>query len=540
MQTKKNIKLNNIQNLIIKNTTVNSVIYSLINENYLKSFKLNKGFRAGKAFNLLNKIEQLILKPSKLSLTTIKTNVNYITNQKLNQLELNKIYKQAVLQSSNFYENILKFSKLTTEKELTPSNTNYKFKNSQEQNYLITNLNLKEQQNYQIQYKFVPYPKGNKTNLFSSLNSIKYYYYYLSNILNTINLGVNKGRLNKTVKLNNTLNFNDKVKIYKIRHYLNLLSKFDYNLSTSFYNIYQFKKSNKLLFAMEKAAEYLRLSFLSKGCLISKPIFNFVYPQNSSFTEIGEIDLNSNLNLSKFNTKNNKFNKAKIIIHLFYFMKKSPDKLELFNNNNISQTNITGQNKILDLNNTSTDLKSLSLKIKGVQNFRDKDKAKNITYLYDKNFTHLTDYLSKLFNADIELELIRLYQPYHDSNIFVQYLNNKSYNFKFISLTNRLFKIINIYRKKKMSSLQIFKGDDNINTTLFKEEVSFPSGISGVNIKLAGRPIKERIVPRYTVKRTQRGNFNRFNTKMIEKSMFTDKSKKGAFNFSVRLSHIFR
>ena len=52
--------------------------------------------------------------------------------------------------------------------------------------------------------------------------------------------------------------------------------------------------------------------------------------------------------------------------------------------------------------------------------------------------------------------------------------------------------------------------------------------------------MKERIVPRYTVKRAQRGNFNKLNTKMIERSMFTDKTKKGSFNFTVRLSHIFK
>ena len=76
--------------------------------------------------------------------------------------------------------------------------------------------------------------------------------------------------------------------------------------------------------------------------------------------------------------------------------------------------------------------------------------------------------------------------------------------------------------------------------SLLNEDVSFPSGISGVNIKLAGRSVNEKIIPRFTVKRAQRGNFSRLNTKMIEKSMYTDKSKKGAFNFSVRLSHIFR
>ena len=162
---------------------------------------------------------------------------------------------------------------------------------------------------------------------------------------------------------------------------------------------------------------------------------------------------------------------------------------------------------------------------------------------FNDKFNFLCDYLTKLFNSEIELELVRVYRPYQDSNILVQYLNSKSYNVKFILTVSKLFKRIKIYKRTNsfnLLSLQEIKNQNNIGPVLFNESVSYPSGISGINIRLAGRPMKERIVPRYTVKRAQRGNFNKLNTKMIERSMFTDKTKKGSFNFTVRLSHIFK
>ena len=69
--------------------------------------------------------------------------------------------------------------------------------------------------------------------------------------------------------------------------------------------------------------------------------------------------------------------------------------------------------------------------------------------------------------------------------------------------------------------------------------MSYPSGISGVNIKLAGRALNERVIPRLTVKRAQRGSFNRLNAKLIEKSIYTDKTRKGAYSFTVTLSQNF-
>ena len=199
--------------------------------------------------------------------------------------------------------------------------------------------------------------------------------------------------------------------------------------------------------------------------------------------------------------KSNKALKTKIIIDLFYLIKSTT-------HNNLTQLGPEGSQQI------------------------------SITNVYNNKFLYLIDYLTKLFNTEIELNLVRLYQPYQDSEILVNYLNNESYNNKFIKLTSRLFKNMKIYKinKNKIASLL---GNNNTKTigTLTS---SYPSGISGINIKLAGRPINEKIIPRLTVKRAQRGNFNRLNTKVTQISTFTDKSRKGAFNFTVRLSHIFR
>ena len=84
-------------------------------------------------------------------------------------------------------------------------------------------------------------------------------------------------------------------------------------------------------------------------------------------------------------------------------------------------------------------------------------------------------------------------------------------------------------------------GDDT-GTTIFPlgDKIAYPSGVSGVNIKLAGRTPTQKLIPRVAVRRAQRGNFSRLNSKMIEKSMCIDTSKKGSFNFTVKLSHVFR
>ena len=393
------------------------------------------------------------------------------------------------------------------------------------------------------------------------------------------------------------------------RSYLNLVTPVSLKLGSANninikYENFQFKKAtyNKFIYAMEKATNILILAFKSSGCLISKPIFTVVYNGSGYGPSINASD--PRLEAGALNSKgnfNNKFSgcgygagatasgsaeimggeqsatacwaggaqpannkKAggastnfKVIIHLFYYIKK--DTLV---------TKITNFNKSLNNFNTveggATALGSVSTETVAAEGGcseaggRASQKYFNIFSILNDKLLYLSDYLTKLFNSNIEIELVRLYKPYQDSNILVQQLNSDSYNKKFIRIISRLFKTINIYNNKGWRSTSQSRvkpsyadlGQEDIsqdnglqilaNNLSGKNNISFPSRISGLNIKLAGRTVKEKVIPRLTVKRAQRGTLNRLNAKLIEKSMFTDKTRKGAFNFTVRLSHIFK
>lgn len=335
----------------------------------------------------------------------------------------------------------------------------------------------------------------------------------------------------KNGKDNNTVESN-------IRHYLNLLTKFEYKLSNSYYDYFHFNKSNnnKYLFAMEKATNLLKLVFLSKGCLISKPIFNVVYSSN-----LIEGEITNSEHASTFPVTGTKANdKPKIIISLFYFVNYSLSN---------AKSSLGSQSKRRSMKQSM---------LNGVESLKDGQ----ITTIYNDKFLFLSEILNKLFNCDVELNLVRLYLPYQDSNILAQYLNIGSFKKRFVYLASRLFRTVKIFKKTMIANRGIkttfpngkslpacilngpfapLSGDDT-GTTLFPlgDKIAYPSGVSGVNIKLAGRTPTQKLIPRVAVRRAQRGNFSRLNSKMIEKSMCIDTSKKGSFNFTVKLSHVFR
>lgn len=67
----------------------------------------------------------------------------------------------------------------------------------------------------------------------------------------------------------------------------------------------------------------------------------------------------------------------------------------------------------------------------------------------------------------------------------------------------------------------------------------FPSYLSGMNIKLAGRLMTQSMRPRFTVQSLQEGSLARVKVHYLEKSRFTGKNKRGAFSFTVTISHVF-
>lgn len=74
--------------------------------------------------------------------------------------------------------------------------------------------------------------------------------------------------------------------------------------------------------------------------------------------------------------------------------------------------------------------------------------------------------------------------------------------------------------------------NSNINT------LPLISYLSGMNIKLAGRIMTESMRPRFTVQSHQEGSLARVKVHFTEKSRFTGKNKRGAFSFTVTISHV--
>ena len=64
------------------------------------------------------------------------------------------------------------------------------------------------------------------------------------------------------------------------------------------------------------------------------------------------------------------------------------------------------------------------------------------------------------------------------------------------------------------------------------------SYLSGLNIKLAGRLMTQSIRPRFTVQSKQEGSLARVKVHYTEESRFTGKNKRGAFSFTVSISHV--
>ena len=80
-----------------------------------------------------------------------------------------------------------------------------------------------------------------------------------------------------------------------------------------------------------------------------------------------------------------------------------------------------------------------------------------------------------------------------------------------------------------------------VNPRENKEQVNkqnLPSYLSGMNIKLAGRLMTQSMRPRFTVQSHQEGSLARVKVHFTEKSRFTGKNKRGAFSFTVTISHV--
>ena len=173
----------------------------------------------------------------------------------------------------------------------------------------------------------------------------------------------------------------------------------------------------------------------------------------------------------------------KVIIQLFYYLKNI--KIRKYSKKHIKNI------KLLNINNNK--LQSLCL------------------------------ILSKIYKKPVELELDRLHYPYFDSNILSNMIGLISNIVKLRFIIKKLFSIAKIKKTNK-----------------FRNKYSIiPSYLSGFKLKVAGRLLTQRVIPRLTVKTIQKGTLARGKTNLIDSARFTNKNKRGSFSITISIGHIF-
>jgi hypothetical protein len=131
--------------------------------------------------------------------------------------------------------------------------------------------------------------------------------------------------------------------------------------------------------------------------------------------------------------------------------------------------------------------------------------------------------LSKIYKKPVELELDRLHYPYYDSNILANMIGLISNIVKFRFIIKKLFTIAKIKKTNKF----------------YNKSSIIPSYLSGFKIKVAGRLLTQRVIPRLTVKTIQRGTLARGKAQFVDNARFSNKNKRGSFSITVTMGHIF-
>ncbi|SRR6266481_1476891 len=188
--------------------------------------------------------------------------------------------------------------------------------------------------------------------------------------------------------------------------------------------------------------------------------------------------------------------------------------------------NVVAINKLteVDLSESKKNKTFLNEGFKSLQLLKNRNISTMVSLNKDK-LKYLVFILEKAFNKTIILDLVRLKYPYHESNILSQILGLSSKKKNFRKLIIKLLYTATIKNPTKMIRKQNFS--------------IIPSYLSGIKVRLAGRLITQRVVPRFTVQSIQMGSLARGKINYVDTSRFTHKNKRGAFSFTVTTSHIF-
>ncbi len=362
-----------------------------------------------------------------------------------------------------------------------------------------------------------------------------------SSIKNLINI-YKKGLINLNKSLISHINTNPLTSIFINQNKLNLISSFyknnqvilnnktsnSINLLLNKKDINSINENNKVINHTNKD----KLSVLINKLKINNKSNNRIDILNSNFNSLNlnkKIKLNNLNNIRNYikskTTFNSKIANILAISNNYKFIKYNHINTNIKNNiyeflyRAFFSMNCIISKPIFILTHDKIILQLFYLFIKKENSNLNKSKS---LLLNNNNLNNICKVLTRFFNKPIELDLIRIYYPYFNSNILVNFLSI------FINKIH-LRKIINKFITKIIKNKTSNKFYSNRNKLL--------TDISGINIKVAGRLLTQRIVPRKTIKIISRGALARNKALFLETARFTNKNKRGAFSITISIGH---
>lgn len=217
----------------------------------------------------------------------------------------------------------------------------------------------------------------------------------------------------------------------------------------------------------------------------------------------------------------------KIKIQLFYFLVIPKILID---------SNSTSPNKIKNSSLMNWVYKDLKVQTK----FK-KLAQSNLTKVYPNKFKLICSILSKFFKKPVELDLIRLHQPYYDSNILVNFLALIINKNNISACIHKLFDNNIVQMPMAFAQLKWIvafavggKGPFAVQADPNISLIQSAAYLSGLNIKISGRLMREPILPRITTKNFEKGSTAIGKINYSDKARFTHRNRKGAFTITIK------
>lgn len=276
---------------------------------------------------------------------------------------------------------------------------------------------------------------------------------------------------------------------------------------------YSFNSNKNML--LKNIYKFLASSFRTMHCLISKPVF-VVSPDKIEIQLFYYfLDPIKVLEKEKWKLGQTKSNKL------------LPSISSLAINNSEQNSSENSQvNKLSQL--IKFHFKLINIRNKKIFIWRKKFIIRNA-----KKFQLICLILSRFFKKPVELNLIRLRYPYKDSNILVNFLAIMIRKTKIRIFIKKLFRWAIIKNPLKIQT-------DISNSANKSKSLIIPAFLSGMKLRIAGRLLTQRVIPRKTVKTTIRGALATGKVNFSDSARFTSKNKRGSFSITVSSGQNFK